>query len=161
MGLRHIEVDIWWGGYLELGERIVVCHSPVPLIQTWQIEEAAAKRNISLDWDPLKLSCLKTNRNFTEVMLEFRDFLLAPGNENEIVFIYLDTKFNPTPDQAANGNAAMLNVLGDMIFLPSAGDPRTWTVEALLKAGKRVVVEDHEKVVQIDYRLLTGLTGLG
>jgi hypothetical protein len=73
---------------------------------------------------------------------EVKHFLDA--NPEEIVILYLDTKFPPTPLQAAKGNSDMLAVFGDAIFLPGEGDPRNFTIRQLLNMGKRVIVEDHE-----------------
>ena len=67
------------------------------------------------------------------------------ANTDQFVVLYLDTKFPPTPHQAARGNADMLSVFGSQIFTPSEGDPRLLTVRQLLNLGKRVIFEDHEK----------------
>jgi hypothetical protein len=66
------------------------------------------------------------------------------ANPEEIVILYLDTKFPPSPSQAAKGNDDMLSVFGSMIYLPGEGDPRVLTPRQLLSRGKRVIIEDHE-----------------
>lgn len=143
MGLRHIEIDIWWGTYVEKGHDIVVCHSPIPGYPFWEVEKAAAEKNISLGWDVRNLSCLGTWHNFTDILMEVRDFV--DSTPDEIVMLYLDTKFPPFPEQATKGNKDMLDVFGDMIFLPGEGDPRNFTIRQLLAMGKRIIVEDHEE----------------
>lgn len=142
IGLRHIEIDIWWGGYIGHTDDIIVCHSPIPGYPVWEVEEAAKKRNLTLNWDVRKLSCLDQYRNFSDILQEVKTWMDA--NPDQFVVLYLDTKFPPTPHQAARGNQDMLNVFGSQIFLPSEGDPRLLTVRQLMDMGKRVIFEDHE-----------------
>ena len=70
MGIRHVEIDINWTPE----EGIKTCHSPIPLDpQTiYQVEEAARQRNLTLDWDIEKLSCLKTSRPFKSSLQEVK-----------------------------------------------------------------------------------------
>eukprot|EP01116_Phalansterium_solitarium_P013328 TRINITY_DN306_c0_g1_i2.p1 TRINITY_DN306_c0_g1~~TRINITY_DN306_c0_g1_i2.p1 ORF type:complete len:446 (+),score=145.15 TRINITY_DN306_c0_g1_i2:527-1864(+) len=142
IGLRHIEIDIWWGEYVGHKADVVVCHSPVPLYPVWDIEEAARRKNVSLGWDVLKLSCIKTFRYFPEILQEVKDWM--DQNPDELVMLYLDTKWPPTPSQAAKAGSDILSVFGSQVFTPGEGDPRNFTLRQLLSMGKRVIVEDHQ-----------------
>lgn len=114
IGLRHIEIDI---NIDPENHDIITCHSPVPLQPQLvaQVEEEAKRRNITLGWDVDKLSCLKTSRTFNDTLYEVKQFLDA--NPQEIVILYLDTKFFPSPENAAQGYYDARGVFGDAIYL--------------------------------------------
>jgi hypothetical protein len=69
MGIRHVEIDINW-----TPEGILTCHSPVPLdpVTIAAVEEATKARNLTLDWDIEKLSCLKMSRPFKSSLQEVK-----------------------------------------------------------------------------------------
>ena len=132
MGARHIEIDIWWG---PINKEVEVCHSPIPLIPFNNITRAAEKAGLNLEWDWKNMSCIGTKRPFTEVMTEVRDFLTLPGNENEIMVLYLDTKFQLNPDQVTQANKAIVDVFGGMLWKYTDGNPLQHTVKEMLTSG--------------------------
>jgi hypothetical protein len=95
MGIRHLEVDVWWSPRADGGEDgdLIVCHSPVPLYPVGAINRKAAAANLTLEWDPKKMSCLGTKRGFVEVLQEIKDWMMLPENRdgawNDIVYIYI------------------------------------------------------------------------
>jgi hypothetical protein len=46
MGIRHLEIDIWWG---PIADEIQVCHSPVPLYPVGNITRTAEDLGINLE----------------------------------------------------------------------------------------------------------------
>lgn len=106
---------------------------PSPL----QVLETAARRNITLDFDLDKLSCVKTSRTFNATLQEVKDWM--DRNPQEVVILYLDTKFDPLPPAAEQGNRDILGVFGDMVYKVSQGSPLNRTVKSLIEAGKHRV----------------------
>jgi hypothetical protein len=139
MGVRHVEVDIWWD---PLKHDIVVCHSPIPLYPVNNVTRTAEAMNITLEWDPKKMSCLGTKRGFTEVLTEIRDWMVQPANNEEIVMVYFDTKFRLKPEQVTQANKEIQNVFGNMIWKASEGSPFNTKVSDMLAAGKRIILEN-------------------
>lgn len=87
MGIRHVEVDIWWGpkqdpeGNVHDGSGdLVVCHSPVPLYPVGEINREAEAAGLDLVWDPKNMSCIGTKRMFVEVLTEIRDWMMLAEN---------------------------------------------------------------------------------
>lgn len=90
MGVRHIEVDIWWGPKQDdYNGDMVVCHSPVPLYPLGKVNRAAEAANLTLEYDPKKMSCIGTKRMFVDVLTEIRDWMLREENLNGIFFNFI------------------------------------------------------------------------
>ena len=82
MGIRHVEVDIWWGPKQDDKDGdLVVCHSPVPLYPVGKINRVAEEANLTLIWDPKNMSCIGTKRTFVDVLTEIKTWLLQPENK--------------------------------------------------------------------------------
>jgi len=139
MGIRHLEIDMWWD---PLEQDVVICHSPIPLYPVGNITRTAADRNISLDWDPKKMSCLGTKRSFTDVLKEVQIWMMQPTNLQEFVILYFDTKFYLSPKQVTQANNEIRAVFGDMLWPASAGIPLQNTLSSLLSQGKRILIEN-------------------
>lgn len=142
MGVRHLEVDIWWG---PVEKDIVVCHSPVPLYPVFNVTRAAAAANISLSWVPDKMSCVGTKRQFVEVLEEVRDFMVLPENAQDLFVLYLDTKFYLSPDQVSQANKEISAVFGSLLWKASDGNPLQVRVKDMLAAGKRLLIENQKE----------------
>lgn len=142
LGVRHIEIDIWWG---PKDKEIAVCHSPIPLFPVGNISRTAEERNISLTFDPKKFSCLGTKRSLTDVLTEVYSWMMLPQNLNEIIMVYFDTKFYLSPDQVTESNNLILSIFGDMVFKASEGNPVTWKVSELLSKNKRIMFENQKE----------------
>ena len=135
MGLRHIELDVWWTPLTRNqsapvdanGGEMLVCHSPVPLLPRRTIravEEAARDRGLELGWDTKKLSCLGTSRTLREALEEVREWLDDSGtDDDEMVVLFMDTKWLPHAAAADYANAVILDVLGDLVWTPSEDGP--------------------------------------
>ena len=150
LGLRHIEIDINSGYFKGLSHReeIYVCHSPGPLDPglVAQVDLAAKKQHIAgFNWAPKNLSCMGTNVPFAEMLSDVKGWLDAPGNEDEVVVLYLDVKPGCVvlPAQTSAAFAVMRGVFGDSIWGVADGDPRAHSRAQMLARGKRVVFEDH------------------
>lgn len=85
LGIRHVEVDVWWGpkqndtvsmfvSFTHAGDicfqegDMVVCHSPVPLYPVGAVNRAAEEAGLNLEWDPKNMSCIGTKRLFRDVL---------------------------------------------------------------------------------------------
>lgn len=86
MGIRHLEIDLWWD---PIEHHVIVCHSPIPLYPVMNISRQAEARGIDLQWEPDKMSCVGTKRNFHDVLVEIRDWAIHPEHRDEIVTLYL------------------------------------------------------------------------
>lgn len=139
MGVRHLEIDIWWD---PLKHDIVVCHSPVPLYPVGNISRAAEAANLTLEWDPKKMSCLGTKRSFSDVLKEIRDWMVAPANKQELVMVYFDTKFRLSPSQVTQADNEINAIFGKMVWKASEGNPLQTKVGDMLAAGKRIIFEN-------------------
>jgi hypothetical protein len=156
MGLRHIELDVWWtpvtrndttattaahnndnGGISEEGD-VLVCHSPVPL---WPrrtiraVEDAAAARGLELGWEKAKLSCLGTSRTLREALLEVRSWLEGgsssddgSADDEDVVVLFMDTKWLPSAAAADAANAIIMDALGDLVWTPAVDGPSPLSV---------------------------------
>lgn len=142
MGVRHVEVDIWWG---PVEKDVVVCHSPIPLYPVGNVSRTAEAANISLEWNPAKMSCMGTKRQFAEVLKEIRDFMELPENAQDIFVIYYDTKFYLSPEQVTQANNEMLEIFGSSIWTPKDGNPLQVKVKDMLAAGKRIIFENQKE----------------
>jgi len=90
------------------------------------------------------MSCIGTKRRFTDVLTEVKNFLLEPTNLNEIMVLYLDTKFRLSPDQVTDANAVITEVFGSMLWSYQDGNPLNHTIKEMLTAGKRVMIENQK-----------------
>lgn len=139
MGVRHLEVDIWWG---PAEQQVVVCHSPIPLYPVGSVNRAAADANLTLEWEPAKMSCAGTKRLLADVLGEIRDWMLLQENSDEIVVVYFDTKFYLSPEQVTQTNELIRDTFGSMVWSYTDGSPLQHTVEELLRSGKRIMFEN-------------------
>ncbi len=132
MGARHLEIDIWWG---PINKEVEVCHSPIPLIPFNNITRAAEDAGLNLEWDWKNMSCIGTKRAFSDVLTEVKDFLTLPENSQEIMVLYLDTKFQLNPEQVTQANQAIVDVFGGMLWKQTDGSPLQHTVKELITTG--------------------------
>lgn len=153
MGIRHLEIDIWWGpkqdpaGEVHDGEGdLVVCHSPVPLYPVGQVQRDADAAGLSLEFDPKNMSCIGTKRLFVTVLTEIKDWMMLEDNKDEFVMLYIDTKiFKPQQQYIDQGNRDILSVFGrEMLFAPGDGDPLQESVGGMAESGKRVIIENQK-----------------
>ena len=87
------------------------------------------------------MSCIGTKRTFTAVLEEIRDWMILPENADEIVILFLDTKFYLSPEQVSKGNEEIINIFGDSnIWKYTDGNPLTHTQQELLTTGKRLLL---------------------
>lgn len=156
-----MEIDIWWG---PINHEIEVCHSPgyllsmrsfrilllsspslsftVPLYPVGNISRNAAAAGLNLEWQPENMSCIGTKRSFSDTLQEIREWMVLPENSEEIVVIYLDTKFRLKPEQVTLGNEAIRKAFGSLLWTPSDGSPLEFTPRQMRAKGKRVVIEN-------------------
>lgn len=139
MGVRHLEIDIWWD---PVRSDIIVCHSPIPLYPVGNISRTAEAKNITLDWNPLKMSCIGTKRRFSEVLREVRDWMIRPENTKEFVMLYFDTKFYLSPEQVSQANKEIRAIFGEMLWPASQGSPLKYSLDQLLASKQRLVIEN-------------------
>jgi hypothetical protein len=142
IGIRHLEIDIWWA---PVEKDVIVCHSPIPLFPVGNVSRTAEARNISLEWKPDKMSCIGTKRRFLAVLKEVRDWMMKPENLNEIVGLYIDTKFYLSPDQVTQANSQIETMFGSMLWKPSDGNPLQTRVKDMLAMGKRIFIENQKE----------------
>mmetsp|Transcript_3873 Transcript_3873/g.5328 ORF Transcript_3873/g.5328 Transcript_3873/m.5328 type:complete len:453 (+) Transcript_3873:62-1420(+) len=141
IGIRHLEIDIWWG---PVNREIEVCHSPVPLYPVGNISRTASAAGLDLEWQPLNMSCVGTKRTFEEVLREVKQWLVLPENSQEVVVLFLDTKFRLTPEQVTQGNEVIRKVFGSLLWAYTDGSPLTHTVREMVTRNKRVVIENNK-----------------
>lgn len=142
MGVRHIEIDQWWG---PLEKSIIVCHSPIPLYPVGKINRAAEDQGLDLEWEPKNMSCIGTKRVFADVLTEIKDWMMLEDNLEEIVVLYFDTKINMLPEHITSGNDDILRVFGDMVWKYSEGSPLQLTIDEMLSKNKRIVIESNKE----------------
>ncbi|RYG63084.1 hypothetical protein EON64_16655, partial [archaeon] len=142
MGVRHVEIDVWWG---PVEKDIVVCHSPIPLYPVGNVSRTAEALGLDLEWHPAKMSCMGTKRMFRDVLGEVQAWLAAPGNEQEVLVLYIDTKFYLSPEQVTLANNEILSVFGEAVWRASEGSPLNVRVGDMLAKGKRVIVENQKE----------------
>lgn len=83
MGIRHIEVDVWWGPKQDdKNGDMVVCHSPVPLYPLGKVNRAAEAAGLHLEYDMKNMSCIGTKRMFVDVLTEIKDWMMKEENLN-------------------------------------------------------------------------------
>jgi hypothetical protein len=143
MGVRHVEIDIWWD---ELIDGVIVCHTPVisPL-KVEQINLGAQAANLSLVWEPKNTSCRGTKRTFVDVLTEVKDFMHQEENLEDVVVLFLDTKFYLSPLHVTKANKDILSVFGTMLWTYTDGNPFGHTVDDLLSKKKRVIIENNKE----------------
>lgn len=108
MGLRHLEIDIWWW---PADNAITVCHSPVPLWPVGQINRKAEEAGLDLQWDPKDMCCVNNRRAFADVLQDIKDWM--DKHDDEFVVLYIDTKPPLQPshvDMAQNDIAQVFGV---------------------------------------------------
>jgi len=143
MGVRHVEIDIWWD---ELIDGVIVCHTPVisPL-KVEQINLGAQAANLSLVWEPKNTSCRGTKRTFVDVLTEVKDFMHQEENLEDVVVLFLDTKFYLSPLHVTKANKDILSVFGTTLWTYTDGNPFGHTVDDLLSKKKRVIIENNKE----------------
>lgn len=142
MGIRHLEIDIWWD---RLVDDLVVCHSPIPLFPVGEVTRQAEAANLTLNWDPKNMSCLGTKLAFADVLMEVHDWMMQPKNEEEIVMLFFDTKFYLSNSSVTKANNEIRNVFGTMLWNVTDGTPLTHRVDELLSLGKRIIIENNRE----------------
>lgn len=142
MGVRHLEVDIWWD---RLVDNPVVCHSPVPLFPVGEVTREAEAAGLDLVWDPKNMSCLGTKRAFTDVLTEVKDWMMLDENKEQIVMLFIDTKFYLSNSSVTKANNDILSVFGDMLWGYTEGSPLTHKVDELLSMNKRIIIENNRE----------------
>jgi hypothetical protein len=133
LGIRAIEIDVHWVphryGDPAHGRRAVVqCHG----------EPVATPAGV------LHAGC-STDKLLIHLLREVRAWLDAPGNEEEVLLLYLENALDG--DRAAHAAAvvAIDTVLGDLVARPEVGQgcqplPVDRTEQQLLDAGTRVLI---------------------
>lgn len=109
------------------------------------ISRTAEAKNITLDWNPLKMSCVGTKRLFSEVMTEIRDWMVQPENSQEFVMLFYDTKFYLSPDQVTKANNQLRSIFGEMLYPASQGSPLGYSLDKLLASKQRLVIENNKE----------------
>jgi hypothetical protein len=133
MDIRGIELDLHWaphpsGTPATGGKAVVLCHGEAAEVGTMTIH----------------LGC-SADRLFTEGLTEIRAFLDAPGNEHELVLLYLENALDGDVQAHDAAAAAIEHELGGLVARPPAGAPcapmplDTSRAE-LIAAGHRVLI---------------------
>lgn len=138
MGVRHLEIDIWWD---RLVDNLVVCHSPIPLFPVGEVTREAEAAGLDLVWDPKNMSCLGTKLMFSDVLTEVRDWMMEEDNKDEIITLFFDTKFYMSNSSVTKANNEIHSVFDPMLWGVTEGTPLTHTVDELLSANKRIFIE--------------------
>ncbi|XP_071784442.1 uncharacterized protein MT2135-like [Asterias amurensis] len=116
MGIRSLEIDNWW------------C-------------EDGAMRMAHLS-DEAAIGCLPYHRLYADGIKEIADWLNSPGNEQEMVRIYLNEKFSQGHDEEVN--RPLEQYLGKRMLTPAELKEDyggVWpTVRQMRQAGKNVVM---------------------
>jgi hypothetical protein len=133
MGIRGIELDLHWtahptGTAATGGRAVVLCHG----------------RSESAGPTTIHLGC-SVDRLMEEGLAEIRAFLDRPGNERELVLLYLENQLDGDPVAHDLAAAALDSILGDEVARPPAGEPcapmpMDRTRAELLDAGHRVLI---------------------
>jgi hypothetical protein len=142
MGVRHVEIDIWWD---RLVDDVVVCHSPVPLFPVRKVTEEAEAAGLDLVWDPKNMSCLGTKRMFKDVLSEVRDWMVQEENKDEIVMLFFDTKFYLSNSSVTKANNDIRSVFGPMLWPVTLGTPLNHSAAELLAQNKRIIIENNRE----------------
>jgi hypothetical protein len=111
MGIRGIELDLHWvahptGTPETGGKAAVLCHG----------------RSERVGLLTVHLGC-SVDRLFADGLVEVRDFLRRPGNEDEVVLLYLENQLDDDPVAHEQAAAVLESVLGDLVYRPPAGQP--------------------------------------
>lgn len=142
IGIRHIEIDIWWDA---LVDGIVVCHTPVVSpSKVMKVNNAAEAANLTLIWDPKNTSCRGTKRDFTDVLTEINDWLILDENIEEVVLLFIDTKFYLSPNHVTKANNQIRDVFGSKLWTYNDGSPLIHKVDELISKNKRVIIENNK-----------------
>lgn len=123
MGIRAIELDAhrFAGG-------VVLCHG----------------ETIDLGLFAVHLGC-SLDRPLVAGLRELRDFLRLPGNEDEVVLLYLENNLDGDATAHAQAADAVASTLGPLVYRPPAGEPcadlpMDLTTDAVRAAGARVLI---------------------
>lgn len=138
MGVRHLEIDIWWD---RLVDDLVVCHSPIPLFPVGEVTRQAEAAGLDLQWDPKNMSCLGTKRMFPDVLTEVKDWMMLEENKEQVVGLFFDTKFFMSNASVTKANNDIRKVFGNMLWPVTEGTPLTHKVDELLSNNKRIFIE--------------------
>ena len=111
MGIRAVELDVHWapsltGSAATGGRAVVLCHG-----QTAAVGDLSIHVGCSVD------------RPLADGLRELRSFLDAPGNEREVVLLYLENNLDDDPQAHALTAAALASELGDLVVRPPVGEP--------------------------------------
>lgn len=111
MGIRAVELDLHWtfnpAGTLETGGKaVVLCHGRTESVGDLRIH----------------LGC-SVDRVLADGLRELRSFLRAPGNEDEVVLLYLENQLEDDPLAHRLAAQAIEAELGDLVIRPPAGEP--------------------------------------
>nr|MDQ3294910.1 hypothetical protein [Actinomycetota bacterium] len=133
MGIRAVELDLHWflhpaGSAANGGKAVVLCHG-----KSVEVGPTTVHVGCSLD------------RLFVDGLQELRSFLAAPGNEDEVVLLYLENQLEGDPAAHAEAAAVIERVLGDLVVRPPGGQPCAEmpldsTTDALTATRGRVLI---------------------
>jgi hypothetical protein len=133
MGIRGIELDLHWaphpsGTAATGGKAVVLCHGRTEGVGPLTIH----------------LGC-SVDRLFAEGLVEIRRFLDAPGNEDEVVLLYLENQMDGDPIAHEQAGAILEEELGDLVARPPAAEtcvpmPLDSSRADLRSAGHRVLI---------------------
>lgn len=133
MGIRAVELDLHWtlnpAGTAESGGKaVVLCHGRTEAVGDLRIH----------------LGC-SVDRLLVDGLRELRSFLTAPGNEDEVVLLYLENQLDDDPLAHRLAADALASELGDLVMRPPAGQPcaelpMDRSVDELRAGGGRVLI---------------------
>jgi hypothetical protein len=141
MGVRHLMLDpvYFWG-------KMRLCHCGTTFKWIDDVIDFIEKvLHITIDFDSDDLGCLPHDRTLVAGLQEIYDWVVAPGNEEEIVMVLINDERNSSDW----GHIHLIQepvpqIFGDLLFTPE--DKKSlfldqWpTPTELLKLGKRVIV---------------------
>jgi len=141
-GVRHVEVDIW---FLPNFTDVRICHSPVSDPLFWlEVQGSATALGLGdVVFDPFIELC-SPDLTLRDALMQVAQWLSAPGNEREVVGLFLDNRVYYTDMWHVTDDIAA--VFGPALFTPNdlAARGGVWpTTEQFLAAGKRVFVESN------------------
>jgi hypothetical protein len=138
MGIRGLEMDLHWAPLptglptplTDLTNQVVLCHGQVQSIGTLQVHVGCS-----------------VDRPLAAGLDELAAYLHQPGNEREVVFLYLENNLDGDPTAHAATVAALQQHLGDLVYRPTgttpgscASLPMDLTRDQVLAAGHQVVL---------------------
>jgi hypothetical protein len=138
MGIRAIEMDVHWTplptglptALTDLTNHVVLCHGQVVAIGSLKVHVGCS-----------------TDRPLAAGLDEVAAFLQAPGNEHEVIYLYLENQLDGDPTAHAATVAALDQHLGSLVQRPTGTVPGTCqdlpmdqTRAQLLAGGHRVIL---------------------